>query len=60
VTGTNNLLGCFFRKKKLEVRIGPPIRITKKTVSKAMKKDYKVLNSMALAEMRMLKGEAET
>ncbi len=60
VTGSNGLLDCALRRKKLEVRIGPPIRIDREYIPEDKKRDYRLLGSMIFEELRMLKGETET
>lgn len=60
VRGTDRLLKCFFRLERLEIRIGPPIRINEAYVPEDRRMDYRTINSMVLNEMRMLKDEAET
>jgi len=59
VTGSNSLLGCALRRKKLEVRIGPPIRIDRAYIQEDKKRDYRLLGSMIFEELRMLKRETE-
>jgi len=59
ISGANNLKDCFFRKRRLEVHIGKPIRLDPdyKVIDK--KNDYVLIASMTLEEMRMLKNGAE-
>ena len=57
--GTNDLLGCFLRKKRLEVRIGPPIRLPEGYIPLDRKSEYRILSTMVHEEMRMLKDESE-
>ena len=57
--GTNDLIGCFLRKRRLEVRIGPPIRLPEGYTPLDRKSEYRILSRMVLEEMRMLKDESE-
>jgi len=59
IRGTNDLLRCFLRKRRLEVRIGPQIRLPDGYVSHDRKSEYRILSSMVHEEMRMLKDESE-
>ncbi len=59
VTGTNRLFECFIRRRKLSVRIGPPIRIDGERREDIRKDDYRVLAGMAENEIRMLADEPE-
>jgi cytidylate kinase len=56
VRGSNSLLKCFFRRERLQVFLGPPIRIPEDYVPDDKKQDYRVLSSMVRNEMEMLKG----
>ncbi len=58
VTGSNHLGDCFLRRRKLEVRIGAPIRVPKGSVTDDRKRDYQVLTDMVRSALRMLKDEA--
>jgi len=58
VTGSNHLGDCFLRRRKLEVRIGPPIRVPKGSATDDRKRDYQVLTDMVRSALRMLKDEA--
>ncbi len=55
ITGSSNLGSCFFRRRKLEVRIGPPVWLNKDYKPEDRKNDYRIISSMVLEEMRMLK-----
>jgi cytidylate kinase len=59
ISGTNHMLACFLRKKRLEVRIGPPIRLPEGYAPHDRKSDYRILSAMVQEEMRMLKDESE-
>jgi cytidylate kinase len=59
VTGTNRLFDCLLRRRRLTVRIGPPIRVRKDLLSGDRKREYRVLTSMAQNELRMLYDEAK-
>jgi cytidylate kinase len=59
ISGTNDLFGCFLRKRRLEVRIGPPIRTPEGYSPRDRKNDYRILSAMVREEMRMLKDESE-
>ncbi len=59
INGTNDLFGCFLRKRRLEVRIGPPIRMPEGYRSRDRKNEYRILSAMVREEMRMLKDESE-
>ena len=58
VRGSNRLPDCLLRRRKLEVRIGPPIRVAKGGTADDRKRDYLVLTDMVYQELRMLKDEA--
>jgi len=55
VTGSDDLGACFLRRKKLRVRIGPPIRLDRDYKPEDRKRDYRIISSMVLEEMRILK-----
>jgi len=59
ISGTNDLLGCFLRRRRLEVRICPPIRTPEGYAPSDRKSEYRVLSGMVQEEMRMLKDESE-
>ena len=59
IAGTNDLLGCFLRRKRLDVRIGPPIRMPEGHEPRDRKSEYRILSSMVGEEMRMLRDAAE-
>jgi cytidylate kinase len=59
VTGTNRLFDCFLRRRRLSVRIGPPIRIDPDRREKITKEEYRILAGMAQNEIRMLADEQE-
>lgn len=59
IRGTDDLLACFLRKRRLEVRIGPPIRMPEMYAPNDRKSEYRVLSAMVHEEMRMLKDESE-
>ena len=59
VRGTNDLLRCLFRVRRLEMRIGPPIRMPEGYVPQDRRSEYRILSAMVLEEMRMLKNESE-
>lgn len=59
ISGTNDLLGCFLRKRRLEVRIGPLIRLPEGYAPHDRKGEYRILSTMVQEEMRMLKDESE-
>jgi cytidylate kinase len=59
VTGTNAMRDCLVRRKRLRVRIGPPVRVRAGYRPEGGKKDYETLSSMVRSEMEMLKYEAE-
>jgi cytidylate kinase len=58
VTGSNHLARCVLRQERLEVRIGPPIRIAPGAHTEDRKRDYVVLTNMVYEELRMLRDEA--
>ena len=57
LSGSNDLLAAMFRRKKLELVVGPPIMIKGNFKSNDRKNDYRIISSMVLEEMRMLKGD---
>jgi len=59
IRGSNKLRWCFLRRERLEVRIGPPIRIPVEYKPESKKKDYLLISSMVENELRMLKDESE-
>lgn len=59
VAGTDGMRTCFLRRKRLQVRIGPPVRVRSGHRNGAGKKEYAILSSMVRSEMEMLKDEAE-
>ncbi len=59
VTGTNRLFDCLIRRRKLSVRIGPPIRIDGERLAENRKEEYRILAGMAQNEIRMLADEQE-
>lgn len=58
LSNTDRLSDCFLRRKRLEVRIGPPIWTGDGYTPEDRKEDYSVLASMITEELRMLKDEA--
>jgi cytidylate kinase len=59
VVGTDHLFDCFLRKRRLAVRIGPPIRIRAQRGPENQKDEYRVLTGMVQSALRMLKDELE-
>jgi cytidylate kinase len=59
VTGTNRLFDCLLRRRKLSVRIGPPIRIDRDRLGENLKEEYRVLAGMVQNEIRMLMDESQ-
>ena len=59
VKGTNDLFGCFLRRRRLQVRIGPPIRMPEGYRPHDRKNEYRTLSAMVREEMRMLQDESE-
>ncbi|MCK4350668.1 MAG: (d)CMP kinase, partial [Candidatus Krumholzibacteria bacterium] len=59
VRGTNKLMDCLLRRKRLELNIGPPIRLPAGYEPENKKLDYRLLNQMVFEELRMLKDEWE-
>ena len=59
VSGTNRLFDCLLRRRKLSVRIGPPIRLDKDHLGENLKEEYRVLAGMAQNEIRMLMDESQ-
>jgi cytidylate kinase len=60
ISGSNNLKDCFWRRRRLEVRLGPPIRIPPGYEPDDRKAEYSVLSSMIQEELRMLEYESKT
>ena len=58
IDGSDRLKDCLFRKRRLEVRIGPPIRIPREYVPDDRKRDYGLLASMIYEGLRMLEDES--
>ena len=58
VRGTNELGLCLLRRRRLEVRIGPPIRVRADRVGDDRKSEYRVLTAMVASELEMLRDEA--
>jgi len=59
VTGTDRLFDCLVRRKRLAVRIGPPIRVNADRLPENRKDEYRVLTGMVQTALRMLKDELE-
>ena len=59
VGGTDDLFGCFLRRRRLEVRIGPPIRMPEGYRPRDRRNEYRTLSAMVREEMRMLQDESE-
>lgn len=59
ISGAGDLKNSFLRRKRLEVRIGRPIRLGSGYRPDDRKKDYKVLSDMVWEEMRMLRDESK-
>ncbi len=59
VTGTNRLLECLVRRRRLVVRIGPPIRMDGVGRAGNSKDEYRVLAGMVRNAIRMLQDEPE-
>ena len=59
VKGSNALKDCLLRRKRLEVRIGHPIRLPSGYEPADKKLDYGLLNQMVYESLRMLKDESE-
>jgi cytidylate kinase len=57
ISGSDVLKDCFLRKRRLEVRIGRPIRIPDSYEPDDKKKDYAVLSSMIYEAIKMLEDE---
>lgn len=60
VTGTDAMRDCLMRRRRLQVRIGLPIRVAAEYRPDDKKKGYEILSSMVRNEMVMLKYEADT
>jgi len=59
VTGTDRLFGCLVRRKRLAVRIGPPIRVSMDGIPESRKEEYRVLTGMVQSALRMLKDDMD-
>ncbi len=59
IRGSNELWDCFLRRKRLELHIGPPIRLPVDYESEDKKLDYRLLNQMVFETLRMMKDESE-
>ncbi len=59
VVGTAAMRDCFLRRRKLEVRIGAPIRVGIGHEPNDKRRDYETLSAMVRNSMEMLKHEAE-
>ncbi|MBN1165422.1 MAG: (d)CMP kinase, partial [Candidatus Krumholzibacteriota bacterium] len=59
VSGSDKIRDCFWRKRKLRVRLGMPIRIDSNYKPEDRKRDYQVLTLMVREEMGMLRDETE-
>lgn len=59
VSGTDDLLRCMLRLRRLEARIGPPIRMPEGYTPADRKSEYRILSAMVQEEMRMLRDESE-
>jgi cytidylate kinase len=59
IMGSNDLMKCFLRMQRLEMRIGPPMRIPKGYVPGDRRSEYRILSAMVLEALRMLKYESE-
>lgn len=59
VAGTNSLLDCLMRRRKLLVRIGPPIRMSANCRGDNPKDEYRILAGMVRNAIRMLQDEPE-
>jgi cytidylate kinase len=59
VRGSNGLRDCLVRRKRLELHIGPPIRLPAGYEPEDKKLDYRLLNQMVFETLRMMKDEAE-
>ncbi|MBN2069834.1 MAG: (d)CMP kinase [Candidatus Krumholzibacteriota bacterium] len=59
ISGADDLKACFLRKKKMEVRIGRPVRIDPDYHSDDKKEDYNMLAQMTMEEMVMMKNDSE-
>jgi cytidylate kinase len=58
ISGSDRLRDCLLRRRRLEVRIGRPIRMPERYVPEDRKRDYAVLASMIYEELRMLEDES--
>jgi 1-acyl-sn-glycerol-3-phosphate acyltransferase len=59
VRGSNGLGRCLTRRERLELYIGPPIRLPADYEPEDKKLDYRLLNQMVFETMRMMQDEAE-
>jgi cytidylate kinase len=59
VSGTSCLIDCILRRRRLSVRIGPPIRIGGHCGARDRKNEYRVLTDMVRSAIEMLKDETE-
>lgn len=60
IRGSNALRDCMLRRERLEVRIGPPIRIAEEYMSEDRRLDYSLVASMIRQELGMLEDESQT
>lgn len=60
ISGSDRLRDCLLRRRRLEVRIGPPIRIPRGYRPDDRKRDYRILASMIHEELRMLEDESSS
>lgn len=58
IKGSNELRDCLLRRKRLELHIGPPIRLPAGYEPEDKKLDYRLLNQMVFETLRMMKDEA--
>ncbi|MDD4856513.1 MAG: (d)CMP kinase [Candidatus Krumholzibacteria bacterium] len=59
VSGTSRLLHCLSRRRRLSVRIGPPIRVGVDCAAGDRRDAYRVLTGMVRSAIGMLKDETE-
>ncbi len=59
IRGSNELWDCFLRRKRLELHIGPPIRLPAGYEPEDKKLDHRLLNQMVFETLRMMKDESE-
>jgi len=55
IGNSNRLFRCFLRRARLEVKIGPPIRINKQYIPRNKKEAYTICSNMLKNEWRMLR-----